>query len=122
MRPQRNAGENPRLFVIGFRVRARFNEAPAKCRGKQHADICVELDGNGFNEAPAKCRGKQPELMSQPKKERTASMRPQRNAGENLAGVRTRHSCAWSFNEAPAKCRGKLPFCYPKLPLHLPLQ
>ena len=37
-----------------------------------------------------------------------ASMRPQRNAGENEMEVWKYRQTQLSFNEAPAKCRGKL--------------
>ena len=37
----------------------RFNEAPAKCRGKRHQGKgCGSFNLKSFNEAPAKCRGK----------------------------------------------------------------
>ena len=36
-----------------------------------------------------------------------ASMRPQRNAGENRASGKTARCMLHGFNEAPAKCRGK---------------
>ena len=36
-----------------------------------------------------------------------ASMRPQRNAGENMAIHHQQLPSLKSFNEAPAKCRGK---------------
>ena len=39
-----------------------------------------------------------------------ASMRPQRNAGENILGGALRRSPTTGFNEAPAKCRGKPAF------------
>ena len=38
-----------------------------------------------------------------------ASMRPQRNAGENVAQRPDPHRSCDRFNEAPAKCRGKRP-------------
>ena len=36
-----------------------------------------------------------------------ASMRPQRNAGENVVACSMPAARAACFNEAPAKCRGK---------------
>ena len=41
------------------------------------------LGTQGFNEAPAKCRGKQQEAAPAGRWRALASMRPQRNAGEN---------------------------------------
>ena len=38
---------------------------------------------------------------------RRASMRPQRNAGENAGRGCSRPASPAGFNEAPAKCRGK---------------
>ena len=63
MRPPRNAGENsgratPRCICL-----ARFNEAPAKCRGKRPQGRGSGSKRIGFNEAPAKCRGKRPFLI-----------------------------------------------------------
>ena len=65
----------------------------------------------GFNEAPAKCRGKPMASYAYPTGPGTcASMRPQRNAGENATRRNADNArfSRGSFNEAPAKCRGKL--------------
>ena len=45
MRPQRNAGEYLQSDLIELYCEARFNEAPAKCRGIQ-----TESQGNAFNQ------------------------------------------------------------------------
>ncbi len=82
MRPQRNAGENDRRRDHHGRPGACFNEAPAKCRGKRTPCIMPMRCASRFNEAPAKCRGKRMERIRQVLPEE-ASMRPQRNAGEN---------------------------------------
>ena len=42
-----------------------------------------QTPGGGFNEAPAKCRGKLEGYLQFRDLAKTASMRPQRNAGEN---------------------------------------
>ena len=42
-----------------------------------------------------------------PRLEHPASMRPQRNAGENVDPQCRRRFIVGGFNEAPAKCRGK---------------
>ena len=60
-----------------------------------------------FNEAPAKCRGKPSPELDEPAEKEEASMRPQRNAGENVGISGWRLIRIISFNEAPAKCRGK---------------
>ena len=62
--------------------RTGFNEAPAKCRGKRGAPSSSPPRRRRFNEAPAKCRGKQV-VLRLVGRDRGASMRPQRNAGEN---------------------------------------
>ena len=61
-----------------------FNEAPAKCRGKPTDADAVIVPFNSFNEAPAKCRGKRLFASLATAFPLRASMRPQRNAGENL--------------------------------------
>ena len=61
----------------------------------------------GFNEAPAKCRGKPRNQYISDMTNAYASMRPQRNAGENASRQRREPARRKSFNEAPAKCRGK---------------
>ena len=61
---------------------------------------------HGFNEAPAKCRGKPAPAASRFRRKR-ASMRPQRNAGENQQLSFIAVESQIGFNEAPAKCRGK---------------
>ena len=58
MRPPRNAGENSACGATVARLSTCFNEAPAKCRGKQIKDAKAEVISARFNEAPAKCRGK----------------------------------------------------------------
>ena len=108
-----------------------FNEAPAKCRGKQlFRSAAWAAFSACFNEAPAKCRGKHGEESDARAPARAsmrpqrnagenapvlflrrgagkASMRPQRNAGENAGSCGRRNSGPTRFNEAPAKCRGK---------------
>ena len=61
MRPQRNAGENEHRNPLLRGEMKCFNEAPAKCRGKQNG---ARISFEGIHRA---------------------SMRPQRNAGENAA-------------------------------------
>ena len=82
MRPQRNAGENPSRCADSVLGEAGFNEAPAKCRGKPAQPKASPWTCCGFNEAPAKCRGK-PQARGSGLLGQCASMRPQRNAGEN---------------------------------------
>ncbi len=133
MRPQRNAGENTGASEVSPWESESFNEAPAKCRGKLHErprrikpiasfneapakcrgkpkgqDRIAMVILKGFNEAPAKCRGK-PSPMGSERRGESASMRPQRNAGENQHCHAVERSRKTRFNEAPAKCRGKLP-------------
>ena len=83
-----------------------FNEAPAKCRGKPAANGGLIEALKRFNEAPAKCRGKRGTAFRWPALP-PASMRPQRNAGENQTEIDDRIAGRCRFNEAPAKCRGK---------------
>ena len=106
MRPQRNAGENGTRNGSEGSSSKCFNEAPAKCRGKHCIAKETKCHTICFNEAPAKCRGKlAPRRDRRPPPRRfneapakcrgkpnkvitngilaSASMRPQRNAGEN---------------------------------------
>ena len=86
MRPQRNAGENAAAERRCWYSLGRFNEAPAKCRGKLDLDDRANHEFlAGFNEAPAKCRGKREHQCERRDAQRHASMRPQRNAGENVS-------------------------------------
>ena len=110
---------------------AGFNEAPAKCRGKQgRSDRDIDMtslasmrpprnagenpprsvagsrSSSRFNEAPAKCRGK-PVSGEGLRTGFKASMRPPRNAGENIERRAASAASSAGFNEAPAKCRGK---------------
>ena len=64
-----------------------FNEAPAKCRGKRPKDGASQFPSSSFNEAPAKCRGKHVAIHHFGQGGELASMRPQRNAGENRQAV-----------------------------------
>ena len=100
-------GKTP-VRELGHRISVTgFNEAPAKCRGK----LDNVLSGRGsfprFNEAPAKCRGKPAKPTANFLSAKSASMRPQRNAGENALPAACSAIRRTSFNEAPAKCRGK---------------
>ena len=83
MRPQRNAGENSAGFGSPALKSQRFNEAPAKCRGKHISRRFSSREAARFNEAPAKCRGKR-WSGNRNRHPAAASMRPQRNAGENF--------------------------------------
>ena len=60
MRPRPDAAENPaRTGRRAVRLRRRFNEAAARCRGKPHRGSAAAPDrGRRFNEAAARCRGK----------------------------------------------------------------
>ena len=95
-----------RIWMRRHDYYACFNEAPAKCRGKPSSakEGCNQTPC--FNEAPAKCRGKLERRIASNRSER-ASMRPPRNAGENLALGCVAATASPRFNEAPAKCRGK---------------
>ena len=64
MRPQRNAGENGLTTDSNLLGDQGFNEAPAKCRGKQGPPGSNRRRPARFNEAPAKCRGKLPQRLN----------------------------------------------------------
>ena len=106
MRPQRNAGENEVLQDHDA------GGGYASMRPQRNAgENCPSRAGRawrrgGFNEAPAKCRGKQGRHQAR-RDRRRASMRPQRNAGENGWPGDPHRRRMPRFNEAPAKCRGK---------------
>ena len=90
MRPQRNAGENPAVPAPCPAPRSRFNEAPAKCRGKRVRFRAAPETANGFNEAPAKCRGKREAAFMRLAASERCSFGDTRGGGENVK----RHSCA----------------------------
>ena len=59
MRPRPDAAENGRIRLDDNRDKLRFNEAAARCRGKQSAATSPRpIAGRRFNEAAARCRGK----------------------------------------------------------------
>ena len=99
MRPQRNAGENAPLRIGPSPKIGGFNEAPAKCRGKRKMSALQPSATQRFNEAPAKCRGK-PDMPQVRWPTAAASMRPQRNAGENGIRQHIFRPIAHGFNEA----------------------
>jgi len=84
MRPRLYAGENLPMLEIASLTLARFNEAPALCRGKHVLSDFLRGQYGSFNEAPALCRGKRvlSRLLVGPN---IASMRPRLYAGENDA-------------------------------------
>ena len=61
MRPRPDAAENARVSAIRAWREIRFNEAAARCRGKQERGRPVQtMVFTRFNEAAARCRGKLP--------------------------------------------------------------
>ena len=60
MRPRPDAAENARRAGRSPRPPAGFNEAAARCRGKQSAWRPAAPRPARFNEAAARCRGKLP--------------------------------------------------------------
>ena len=82
MRPRPDAAENLRVADALGGCISRFNEAAARCRGKQTRAISE---------------------ISAPR----ASMRPRPDAAENCAPPASRPAGARRFNEAAARCRGK---------------
>ena len=87
--------------------RHRFNEAPARMRGKTRR-WCGACGGvRRFNEAPARMRGKTDSPEADAARKIAASMRPPHECG----GKRLLRSLASralrGFNEAPARMRGK---------------
>ena len=85
MRPRPDAAENTARGETYSSAAICFNEAAARCRGKQGAPAAAAGAGTRrFNEAAARCRGKPTSRT--------------RNSGSGR-----------SFNEAAARCRGKRP-------------
>ena len=85
---------------------AGFNEAAARCRGKQGPFNRPFAGLRGFNEAAARCRGKRvapARLRGRP----GASMRPRPDAAENRSCSSPAPRACGCFNEAAARCRGK---------------
>ena len=60
-----------------------FNEAAARCRGKRPPAAHLERPGGRFNEAAARCRGKRRPERERPRTRAQASMRPRPDAAEN---------------------------------------
>ena len=58
MRPRPDAAENRAADAAAGRRRSGFNEAAARCRGKQNTSHHDPSSRTGFNEAAARCRGK----------------------------------------------------------------
>ena len=107
MRPRPDAAENarrqgrPLLRVQGF------NEAAARCRGKQTPEALRRVPCRGFNEAAARCRGKHRLDGRVLLGHDVASMRPRPDAAENDAVDGVAGAAGGRFNEAAARCRGK---------------
>ncbi len=87
----------------------RFNEAPAKCRGKPPLPAELTARTRIASMRPQRNAGENGPYFERPSGDVFASMRPQRNAGENLALDYSDVDLNPGFNEAPAKCRGKRP-------------
>ena len=83
MRPRPDAAENARTMRGSSMPPPRFNEAAARCRGKQR---------------------RRPHRGGR----REASMRPRPDAAENGSTKPRRPARRAGFNEAAARCRGKL--------------
>ena len=65
--------------------RGRFNEAAARCRGKQMPPGVQPPFPSRFNEAAARCRGKRDRAAAgMGDRAAAASMRPRPDAAENL--------------------------------------
>ena len=93
-------------------VRDRFNEAAARCRGKQCRAAPPPPHAACFNEAAARCRGKRDGPGGGHELDRPhASMRPRPDAAENVARRQPRGVWRCCFNEAAARCRGKRVVC-----------
>ncbi len=107
MRPQRNAGENKPLRTMMPKFNLCFNEAPAKCRGKQSMPGRGQgPDPSGFNEAPVKCRGKPMKAASLAPACSGFNEAPAKCRGKRVGNISFSMTSP-GFNEAPAKCRGK---------------
>ena len=83
MRPRPDAAENDGGYLRTRSTTMRFNEAAARCRGKQDAPR------DGFHVV------------------RIASMRPRPDAAENAPSCAALTRSRQGFNEAAARCRGK---------------
>ena len=66
---------------------ANFNEAAARCRGKPGAGVGLMEKQRHFNEAAARCRGKLAVRPRPAPRPRTTSMRPRLDAAENVVPV-----------------------------------
>ena len=98
-------GERP-VRARGDPRKRRFNEAGAKCPGERRAGRQIAARPDRFNEAGAKCPGerRQRHLVG---RAFAASMRPGRNAPENVACSESIENHRCCFNEAGAKCPGE---------------
>ena len=75
-------------------------------RKTRTAAVRPDVRNGGFNEAAARCRGKQV-LQAWAAGVAPASMRPRPDAAENRAPAAGDGSAGRRFNEAAARCRGK---------------
>ena len=121
MRPRPDAAENAagrrdplqpaRQASMRPRPDAAENTAGAQRRGPPMT---------GFNEAAARCRGKQPGTETPGQAARPASMRPRPDAAENSWEDGTEPARSGRFNEAAARCRGKPVTAAPRIVVEQP--
>ena len=107
MRPRPDAAENVRRRSSCRAGWRRFNEAAARCRGKQVCRFRPRPTLPGFNEAAARCRGKHVGSWLVALGRVLASMRPRPDAAENVVVLAGDGLDLIGFNEAAARCRGK---------------
>ena len=106
--PRRDAGEDTTRRATTTSGCSRFNDTPARCRGRPWSSPPHPCGTARFNDTPARCRGRHRHPGHQPHELHAASTTPRRDAGED--GLQAAVSSVWTarFNDTPARCRGRL--------------
>ena len=107
MRPRPDAAENSDTSTPMPKRASRFNEAAARCRGKQTALSRLPFDAPDASMRPRPDAAENRDATLAFDRDRLASMRPRPDAAENFAAVEPAGIRCASFNEAAARCRGK---------------
>ena len=108
MRPRPDAAENGVQPVAVRRRHAAASMRPrpdAAENGRKRGRL--RWAAASFNEAAARCRGKQRTMLAAYESQVAASMRPRPDAAENARSSRPTTTGCRRFNEAAARCRGK---------------
>ena len=107
--PRTNAGENTVPSTWASRRSTRFNEAPARMRGKTGEPFRLAISGGGASmRPPHECGGKRSPTAASRLRWSRFNEAPARMRGKT-SQIRSKCATSTSFNEAPARMRGKTP-------------